>query len=72
MQGFLSGAGPAAIGAIAGSTIPLALGIGYAWQIAVLIAAAVWMIALRRSVVVGLLGAGLIGIVVALAGLAVG
>ncbi len=72
VQSFLSGTRPAAVGAIAGSAIPLALGIGHAWQIAVLVAAAVWMIALRRSVVAGLLAAGLIGVVVALAGLAVG
>jgi len=72
VQSFLSGAGPAAIGAIAGSAIPLALGIGHTWQIAVLVAAAVWMVALRRSVVIGLLGAGLIGVIVALAGIAVG
>jgi len=72
VQSFLTGAGPAAVGAIAGSAIPLAAGIGHAWQIAVLVAAAVWMIGLRRSVVVGLLAAGLLGVVAALAGLPVG
>jgi chromate transporter len=72
VRSFLTGAGPAAIGAIAGSAIPLALSIGHPWQIAVLLAAAVWMIGLRRSVVIGLVVAGLVGVIVALAGLPVG
>lgn len=72
VQSFLTGAGPAAVGAIAGAAIPLAAGISHAWQIAVLAAAAVWMTGLRRSVVIGLLAAGLVGIIVALAGLPVG
>ena len=58
IQSFLTGAGPAAVGAIAGAAIPLAAGIGHAWQIAVLAAAAVWMIGLRRSVIIGLLAPG--------------
>lgn len=72
VQSFLTGAGPAAVGAIAGAAIPLAASIGHLWQVAVLAAAAVWMIGLRRSVVVGLLAAGLIGVIVSLAGIAVG
>ena len=72
VRSFLTGAGPAAVGAIAGAAVPLALGIGHAWQIAVLAAAAVWMIGLRRSVVIGLLAAALIGVIVALAGHPVG
>lgn len=72
VQSFLTGAGPAAVGAIAGAAIPLALGISHAWQVALLAAAAVWMIGLLRSVVIGLLAAGLIGVIVALAGLPVG
>lgn len=72
IQSFLTGAGPAAVGAIAGAAIPLAAGIGHAWQVAVLAAAGVWIIGLRRSVVIGLLAAGLIGVIVALAGLPVG
>jgi chromate transporter len=36
VQSFLTGAGPAAVGAIAGAAIPLAAGIGHAWQVAVL------------------------------------
>ncbi len=60
---FLDGAGPAAIGAIAGAAIPLALALDEAWQVAVLAAAAVAILALRRSVVVTLLAAGAIGAV---------
>ena len=72
VQSFLTGAGPAAIGAIAGPAIPLALSISHLWQVVVLLAASVWMIGLRRSVVIGLLAAGLIGVIVALAGFPVG
>ena len=69
VQAFLGGAGPAAIGAIAGAAIPLALALSQLWQLAVLVVAAILMLALRRGVVVALLGAGLMGIVAALAGL---
>jgi chromate transporter len=66
--GFLAGAGPAAIGAILGSAIPLAGSLSCAWQFVVLGIAAVALLALRRGVVTVLLGAGAIGAVVALAG----
>ena len=39
VRAFLNGAGPAAIGAIAGDAIPLALALGETWQLAVLAAA---------------------------------
>lgn len=68
VQAFLTGAGPAVIGAIAGSTIPLALALQHGWQFGVLAAAAVWLLAARRGVVGALLGAGAIGATVALAG----
>jgi chromate transporter len=64
---FLDGAGPAAIGAIIGSAIPLALAIGEGWQVAVLAAAAL-ALAARRSVVLTLMLAGFVGAVVGLAG----
>jgi chromate transporter len=67
-RAFLDGAGPAAIGAIVGSAIPLALALSEAWQVAVLAAAAIALLALRQSVVLTLLAAGLVGVVVALAG----
>jgi chromate transporter len=69
VQAFLDGAGPAAIGAIAGSAVVLASEIAHVWQAVVLAAAAIWILALRRSVVVALLGAGIIGAFGALAGL---
>jgi chromate transporter len=67
-RAFLDGAGPAAIGAILGATVPLAGALGEGWQLAVLAAAALSLLALRRGVVLTLLGAGALGVVVALAG----
>jgi chromate transporter len=51
VQAFLTGAGPAVIGAIAGSAIPLALALDHGWQYALLGAAACWLLVLRRGVV---------------------
>ncbi len=68
IQAFLTGAGPAAIGAIAGATIPLGLGLSHLWQLAVLAMAAAWLLALRRGVVTAIVGAGVIGVVAVLAG----
>lgn len=67
-RAFLDGAGPAAIGAILGATIPLAAALGETWQFLVLGAAAVSLLALRRGVVPTLLGAGAVGVIVVLAG----
>jgi chromate transporter len=67
-RAFLDGAGPAAIGAIVGSTVPLAQALSETWQYLVLAAAAVLLLALRRSVVTTLLAAGATGVVVAVAG----
>ncbi|WP_042416476.1 chromate efflux transporter [Streptacidiphilus anmyonensis] len=72
VQAFLTGAGPAVIGAIAGSAVPLALALTHAWQYPVLALAAVWLLALRRGVVSALLGAGLLGVLAALVGLPTG
>ena len=60
---FLGGAGPAAIGAIAGAAIPLALALTETWQFAVLASAALALFALRRGVVITLIGAGAVGAV---------
>jgi chromate transporter len=65
---FLGGAAPAAAGAIIGSAIPLAAALGESWQYVVLAAAAVALLALRRSVVVTLLAAGMAGAVAGLLG----
>ena len=70
-QAFLSGAGPAAIGAIACSAIPLAAALDHIWQAALLAAVFAWVVLLRRNVVIGLVGAGFVGAVGAVAGLPV-
>ena len=67
-RAFLDGAGPAAIGAILGATIPLAGALSEAWQFLVLAAAALSLLALRRGIVPTLLVAGAAGAVIALAG----
>jgi chromate transporter len=72
VQSFLTGAGPAAIGAIAGAAVPLGLQLSHVWQAAVLIAAAGWLLVLRRGTVPALLGAGALGVIAALAGAPVG
>jgi chromate transporter len=71
-QSFLSGAGPAAIGAIAGAAVPLALAISHVWQGVVLGVAVVVIVGLRRSVVLTLVAAGVVGAVGAALGLPVG
>src|ERR1700760_368744 len=67
-RGFLSGAGPAAIGAIFGSAIPLAGALSCTWQFVLLGLAAVALLIARRGVVLVLLSAGGVGAVLALAG----
>jgi len=68
-RSFLAGAGPAAIGAILGSAIPLARALHEPWQFGVLGAAAIALLLLGRGVVVTLLLAGAAGAIVALLGL---
>jgi chromate transporter len=62
VRSFLDGAGPAAIGAIAGAAIPLALALSETWQFAVLAVAAVALLVLRRGVVLTLVAAGAAGV----------
>lgn len=71
VQSFFHGAGPAVIGAICGSALPLALALEQGWQYAVLGLAVGWLVALRRGVVPALLSAGALGVVAALGGLPV-
>jgi chromate transporter len=71
-QSFLGGAGPAAIGAIAGASIPLALAIAHVWQVFVLTGALVLIVGLRRSVVLVLVAAGVIGAIGVALGLPAG
>ncbi|MFI7120480.1 chromate efflux transporter [Amycolatopsis sp. NPDC049868] len=68
VRAFLDGAGPAAVGAILGSAIPLALSLTQGWQYAVLAGAGVLLFVLRRGVVTTILAAAGAGTVLALAG----
>jgi chromate transporter len=65
-RAFLDGAGPAAIGAIYGSAIPLTRALTHDWQYAVLAGALVLLLLLRRGVVLTLLCAGAAGVIIAL------
>jgi len=65
---FLDGAGPAAIGAIFGSAVPLTRALTETWQYGVLAGAAVLLLALRRGVVQTLVVAGAVGVALALSG----
>jgi len=71
VRSFLRGAGPAVIGAIAGSAIPLGRSLTHLWQIPILAGALLLLFALRRSVVACLLLAGFVGLLVALSGVSV-
>ena len=68
VQAFLTGAGAAAIGAIAGSAIPLSLSLAHLWQVGVLALALCWLLALRLNVVSCLVGAAALGIIAAVSG----
>ena len=69
MRAFLTGAGPAAIGAIGGSAVPLGLALAHLWQVPVLAAATVLLFAARRRVVTVLVLAAATGAALALAGI---
>ena len=67
-RAFLDGAGPAAVGAIIGSAIPLSLALSETWQIALLVAGALALLTFRLNVVWTLLVAGALGALAALSG----
>jgi len=71
VRAFLRGAGPAAIGAILGTAIPLTRALSEPWQYRLLIGSAALLFLLRRGVVSTLLLAGLVGAAIVLAGGAV-
>jgi chromate transporter len=71
VRAFLDGAGPAAIGAIFGSAVPLALTLTQPWQFAVLGGAAILVLVLRRGVVATLLIAALAGVVLTVVGVGI-
>ena len=59
-----NGAGPAAIGAILGSAVPLGRALGQPWQLVILVGAAALLFLLHRSAVITLLLAAAAGILV--------
>jgi chromate transporter len=69
-RAFLDGAGPAAIGAILGAAILLAGALEQAWQYILLALACVSLLVLKRGTVETLLAGGLVGVVLALSGVA--
>ena len=72
VQAFLTGAGPAAIGAIAGAAVPLALALAHLWQLGVLALAAAWLLGVRRGVVSAIVAAAGLGVLAFAAGAPVG
>jgi chromate transporter len=66
--GFLAGAAPCAAGAIIGAAVPLSAALTETWQYALLAAAAVALLVLRRGVVPTLLLAGFVGVAAGLLG----
>ena len=63
VRAFLDGAGPAAVGAIIGVAIPLALALQDGWQFGVLAVSAITLLLLRRGVVLTLVLAAVAGVV---------
>jgi chromate transporter len=68
VRAFLEGAGPAAIGAIVGASVPLALALREPWQFGTLAAAVVSLFVFRRGPVCTLLLAGGAGLAAAMFG----
>jgi chromate transporter len=67
-QAFLRGAGPAAIGAIIGSAVPLTLALSETWQVGVLAGGAVLLLVARRGVALVLVLAACAGALAAVVG----
>ncbi len=67
-QAFLDGAGPAAIGAILGSSYLLAGTLSQPWQFAILAAAVLLLFVARRGVVLTLLCAAAAGLIIVVSG----
>lgn len=66
-RSFLAGAGPAAIGAILGSSVALARVLPHLWQFGLLAAATLALLVARRRIVATLLVAAAIGVIATLA-----
>ena len=71
VQAFLTGAGPAVIGGIAGAALPLARALDFGWQYGILAAAAVVLALRRGAVVLTLVLAAVAGVVAAAVGASV-
>jgi chromate transporter len=71
-RAFLTGAGPAAIGAIGGAAVTLGLALTQFWQVGVLALALGWLVVLRRGVVTAIVAAAALGVIAGFAGLTVG
>lgn len=69
VRAFFAGAGPAAIGAIAGSSVSLGRELAHLWQLALLGGCGLWLVGFRRGVVGTLAIAGIIGLALSLAGM---
>ena len=69
VRGFLAGAGPAAIGGIAGSAVPLGLALGHVWQVGVLAVAAAWLLLAGRGIVGALTASAGLGVLAVFAGM---
>ncbi|MFI1990956.1 chromate efflux transporter [Actinoplanes sp. NPDC020271] len=68
VRAFLDGAGPAAVGAILGSAVPLIRALNEPWQYAVLAGAAILTLGLRRGPVLTLLAAAAAGVIIVVGG----
>jgi chromate transporter len=68
VRAFLDGAGPAAVGAILGAAVPLALALTEAWQAALLALGLLVLLSGRTGVVPALLVAGAVGAAVGVVG----
>ncbi|WIM92764.1 chromate efflux transporter [Actinoplanes oblitus] len=68
VRAFLDGTAPAAIGAILGSAVPLAMSLTALWQFAVLAGAVVLTLVLRRGPVLTLSAAAVAGVLLVLVG----
>ena len=70
-QAFLAGSGPAAIGAILGTSILLGAGVRHLWQIPLLLVAALWLLVARKGTLSILIAGAVLGALCGGIGLAI-
>jgi chromate transporter len=68
IQAFLTGAGASVVGAIIGSSVPLALAFAQPWQLGIACGGLVWLLVFRRGVVSAIVIAAVVGLAFALLG----